>query len=1133
MLASYYTSGAAALRAATDDPKQSSAKSTMLPLLTVTIPKTGGDGVNVLASVDETSLRVVKNRDGHFLVVSMTPSCKLRTFGMDVGMELLSVDNISCTTLRDEAAFFETLHSRSADKQAGQEKKKQTLGLTTLLAHPAPASIKQYTPPPGTYVTAVIDKEVQTTSVGLMVVQQQADGASNTKKGIVINNGTVTSSSSTNNNNAAAPTETSDYGKVMIQEIAPNALASGTLLRAGMQLISINNTLCVNKRESAQLLRSSTGRITLLAQVPTPVKAPTAYHVTATVEVPAAADNNDANKERGTLGLALSDTYKDCVNGIYITEVDPKGPFADSKLRVGMQLVRINNIECDDLEMAQALLSKAQLHQRLVTVLAKQSCQSVPPGTLLTVTAVKSDAQSKLGIMVGMDHNTMPVIQFIQEGGLMERSCQQGGVTLEPGMILHKVNNVPTKGLKTKEQVSQLLQKTTPQGTVTLLVEAPTTSLTGGTSATPPSTLESLKTITMIQRVPQQSIGWTLGLPRQQQGRVVVTDVEDGGLAMTAGVRKGMLLFKVDNTSLDCCYQSVAKADEVVAALIHERPVGVPVTLVVQEESPSLLVQPVMTGTIVKETKESLVGIRLRSHKGFVAIISIAEGSVSSATDLMGGMLIQSINNIDCSGKKPEDVAQLLADAEGAITMLAKTPDCPVSESTLASYVTTSVSKTARANDSARERCFTYEEGKVWVSEDGVKGVFRGSSLRIGMEVLSLNNIPCEILTPDGIKTLLEKSEDEYITILAARPTLPLGLLMTEVLRKKDVSDKFGVDCTATKGWRSKVVISKIKDGSLASTSKLLEGMEVVMVNNADCSRIDAKTAAEILAREAATGNVTYVAGVSSRNVPLNNRVFVTATLEMEQTGEDRPVGITVNRNHYGKNVITQIEEGSLASDTDLCEGMEILAINNQSCKYKKALVVQSLLSSSASSSMIILAERLPIPQGKVVIGSMVKTNVDMKVGVTMREVNGRVLIKYVVPDSLTSSTDLDVGMWIKAINNKDCTRSTSKDVADMLKAEVSVITILTETTTETFEEPAATTPETTDSAGETTEGTAGGGGAAAASDSGGETTEATGDSGEEDATTPASNSWEDTSPAASESDEDEDIKAESTESSF
>ena len=1151
MLASNYTTGAAALRAATD-PNKPAPWSSNLPLLTVTIPKTGGDGNSVLAAVDASSLRVVKNRNGHFLVVFLSPSCKLRTYGVDVGMELLSIDNISCTAMADEAAFLDVLHSQgdSSDNnfnssssslafdgteavETPSKKKPKPLGLTTILAYPSPVASKQYIPPPGTYVTAVIEKEVQTTSVGLLVAQHAADGSSaNEKGGTIINNGTVTRNRKDNEEEV-----TTEYGKVMIQSIAPDALASGTALRAGMQLISINNTLCVNKRESAHMLRSLTGRITLLAQIPNEhVKTPTSYHVTATVEVLATDkggdDDNKTEEPKGALGLTLSDTKADTEEktGVFVAKIDPNGTFAESKLRPGMEILRINNIEChDDLALAEALLGNAANQQRrsLVTVLAKQACQSVPPGTLVTATAIKTNAESKLGIMVGMDHNTMPVLQFVREDGLMAKSCDRS-VMLEPGMILHKINNVPTKGLKTKEQVSELLQtRATPQGVITLLLEAPTTSLAGGTSATPAMILESLKTITMIQKVPRQSIGWTLGLPAQQQGRIVVTDVEDGGLAATAGVRKGMVLFKIDNTTLECCYQWIADADEVVSKLVHDRPLGAPITLLVEEETPTTLVKPVMVGTIVKETKESKVGIRLRQHKGDVAIISIAEGSASAATELMGGMLIQSINNVSCTGKSPEEVAQMLADGEGAIPMMAKIPDCPLSEATVASFVTTSVSKEAREKDDARDRCFTYEEGKVWVSEAGVNGLFQSSPLRIGMEILSLNNIPCEILTPDGIKTMLKKSEDEYITVLAKHPDLPVGLLMTDILRKKDPADKFGLDCTASKGWRSKVVISNIKDGSLASTSRLLEGMEVLMVNNSDCSRLDAQGAADTLGKQAATGNVTYVAGVSSKDVPLYTRTFVTATLDPG----DRPIGITVDRNHYGKNVVAAIEDGSLASETELRVGMEILAVNNVSCQHRKSLDVLSLLSitppsekdqeSSASSSMVILAEQPAIPQGKIVTGSMVKTSAEMKVGVTMREVDGRVIIKDVNPESLVAATDLGVGMWIRAINNKDCTKSGSKEVADMLKAQVSVITILAETTNITFEVPTpAPAPDSNgetaeagspaDSSDETAEGTA------AVSESGDETAAASGESGEDGTTASEADSGEDSTTAGS-----------------
>ena len=338
---------------------------------------------------------------------------------------------------------------------------------------------------------------------------------------------------------------------------------------------------------------------------------------------------------------------------------------------------------------------------------------------------------------------------------------------------------------------------------------------------------------------------------------------------------------------------------------------------------------------------------------------------------------------------------------------------------------------------------FEYKNGKVWVSEMAVKGLFQGSALRIGMEVVSLNNVDCSLLTPAGIQALLEADEEDCITILARLPILTPGLLITEVLRKETKESKLGL---TFRMLNRKIFLTNIANGSLSSTSKLMVGMELFMINNIPCQ--SAEKVAQLLGES--TGIITFVAGASSKTISPGRRLLKTATVEKENPS--LKLGIAVSR--YGEMiVIDKIHEGSLASETDLRKGMELLSINNVSCKHKTILDVEELLSME-TDTVTILAEWTTGPQGDLVTGTFVKDRTNAKAGITMRYQNGKVLIKHIQEGALAATTDLDVGMWIKAVNNRDCTGLSVQKVAKILGAEDHVVTILAETTTETFEEP-------------------------------------------------------------------------------
>ena len=102
---------------------------------------------------------------------------------------------------------------------------------------------------------------------------------------------------------------------------------------------------------------------------------------------------------------------------------------------------------------------------------------------------------------------------------------------------------------------------------------------------------------------------------------------------------------------------------------------------------------------------------------------------VPAATDLKRGMILRTVNNVDCSGMQPTDVAKLLMEAEGSISILAETPmslGVPAEAPQLSNFVTVTVPHAAGSGAGLKIK---REHGKVVVSEikedgDGVQKKF-------------------------------------------------------------------------------------------------------------------------------------------------------------------------------------------------------------------------------------------------------------------------------------------------------------------------------------------------------------------------------------------------------------------------
>jgi len=932
---------------------------------------------------------------GNKLVVTrVDPASEAAIIGMKRGYNVLSMNNVDCGVLSEASA----------------QKLLQTDEMVTFLCQEIPQA-------PNSTVAAVMNKATQDALIGLSLKQ------------------IVEPSNSTGR-------------QLVVSSVKPGSLAATkTDLKAGMWVKSINNIDAdgLSTKQASQLMASAQGKLSILAQTPPDASGGrgakmvnTDDHITATVTL-GGADQEDFFGEAAGAKPAPTTTGLEFMNGnsrvdgspmILIKSISPDGAFFGTSLRVGQQVLKIQNMDCTHdqtggatAEQAAKLLADCAFHAlesgSELTILA-QNCgsQRWAPGALMTVVVTKANAMDRLGVVLAARAGKL-FIKKIHNGTL-------GSTTeLQEGMAVHSINNVPMAS-KPVAEASTLLKDA--EGFVTFLVETP------GPSANSALNPKQLLASTMYKASQDTKVG--MGLQHHKGKGLVISKFSNGSIAESSELRIGMKVLQINN--VDCKNMSTAEAAEllsnaqgcltVVAQKAHMLPGTYCVASISMDQS----------GFSDWEERPK-VGIKIKASGNSSFIITeIAEGGLAEATDLLVGMLLISVNNVDCASLKTIDkVMKLFKQDAGVLNILAVVPgDSPIP----ASEVVTGMVQT---NGSVPEGSLEYDDetGSITVTDIGATGVLHGTALRSGMTILAINNVETSLFTKLGLNTLL-KGESRLV-FLARRQALPKNMLLTEVITKQSASDAVGIGLRIANG---KIMISSIKDGSLASPTKLMPGMELVSIDNKDCIGANAGNISNLL-RES-VGSITIVASTKQGSLTKSGDKEVSlVTAMMEKSYQEERVGLGFVRK-FDKLIITKIANDGLAQTSDLTVGMEVLSINNKDVTGMSSGDAAALLAES-KGTLTILAKRPNVPPGSYVTAAITKDSPDVSIGIKLA-VNGKghIMVKDIVPQSPASFTDLEAGMLIKSINNYDTTNMAPKAVAALLTAPQSVVTILAQTTT-------------------------------------------------------------------------------------
>jgi hypothetical protein len=470
-------------------------------------------------------VRLVPNLDGRLVVTAVVPDFT-KVYGVQVGMEVLKINNVDSVFLKvsqkqndgEGGSISASVHTCLEGLSKIDDK-----DWVTLLVQQEGGGVSRSNWAGSDLVTAVLFKEGVSSRMGIGL--RSLDPSVET-------------------------------GIVMIEKILPPLLSNISCpLKAGMRLISINNTLCYSSAESVQLIKSSTGQLTFLAQkliVPPQDKTDTAVNMMPTLYDPVTATLPVSQfSQPDDTAWPLSLEMNESTGRVVIARLKEGHPiWANNPLfRPGMELVSVNNHYCgNSLPLANAFLRGAAVNNpyTIVTLVAQQPQPKAAPGTLVSLTVTKPSADTKLGIITGMQMPLSPlrkssatatptkktpsttdpapavdysqgqvVIRRISPGGLVMTSQQQSQdvakIPLQAGMMVHQVqilnNTLNTKGLHNR-QVSQFLRTCPPGKTVTFLCEVPATGTIK--SCIPPQILSTLSTFTIIKQIVDQHIGMSM-----------------------------------------------------------------------------------------------------------------------------------------------------------------------------------------------------------------------------------------------------------------------------------------------------------------------------------------------------------------------------------------------------------------------------------------------------------------------------------------------------------------------------------------------------------------------------------------------------------------------------------------------
>jgi hypothetical protein len=179
-------------------------------------------------------------------------------------------------------------------------------------------------------------------------------------------------------------------------------------------------------------------------------------------------------------------------------------------------------------------------------------------------------------------------------------------------------------------------------------------------------------------------------------------------------------------------------------------------------------------------------------------------------------------------------------------------------------------------------------------------------------------------------------------------------------------------------------------------------------------------------------------------NMAFRAGVFV--AVSVTKTSADTRLGLGLGTARDGKIVVTSIVDGTPAARTEIRVGMIVQKVNNIGCDRTKAA---QMLKSAVGPVTLLLETRdnngstaTPSLVASLATATVVKKE-GCEAGITLANINGKLIISQVEENGLSGKSGLEPGMVLLSINNNDCSKKMAGDTMVMMKETGGLVTIL------------------------------------------------------------------------------------------
>lgn len=281
-----------------------------------------------------------------------------------------------------------------------------------------------------------------------------------------------------------------------------------------------------------------------------------------------------------------------------------------------------------------------------------------------------------------------------------------------------------------------------------------------------------------------------------------------------------------------------------------------------------------------------------------------------------------------------------------------------------------------------------YDGGAIVARNVADDGLFAHTDLKAGFILLRVNGTDVKGLSTAQAMALFTAAESS-ITVVAE----DIGLRIVNVA-KDESNSKVGIGLKERDGA---IVVSSIAADGLMANTDIKVGQQLLGVNGVCCKSISSREA------------ITLFQELESMTILAQDVGVTSVTVDKESV--DTKVGIGLKQIN-GHMVISSLTSDSLFANTGIKPAQRLVSVGSKDVGGLSKGEAISLIKNTVGPLTI------TTDQVGLFCVTVTKDTADTKLGISLNEVDGKVVISDLLPDGLFAGTELQIGLRLVCINN-------------------------------------------------------------------------------------------------------------------